>query len=77
MRTKRTIEAHLSADQLFFQSLPPNATRNRAFVESCISQTIQLLSSTHGGHLLPHSAPDAAGSSSENLEGAQLSFFQS
>jgi len=76
--TKRTIEAHLSADQSFLQSLPQDAadlTGNRAFVESCINQTIQILSMTHGGHLLPHTAPNAERSGLENSEGAQLSFF--
>jgi hypothetical protein len=76
--TKRTIESHLSDDQRFLMSLPrdpTDLTSNRTFVESCINQTIQLLSRTRGGHLLPHTASDAAGSYLEDPEGVQLRFF--
>lgn len=79
-RTQRTIETHLSADQSFLQSLPQDGadlTGNRAFVESCITRTIHALSTTHGGHLLPHTAPEAVGSGSDRSEGAQLRFFES
>jgi hypothetical protein len=73
--TKRTIETHLNANQCFLQSLPQDAadlTGNHSFVESCITQTIQLLSRTC---LLPHTAPDAERSCLENSEGVQLSIF--
>jgi hypothetical protein len=65
-RTRRTIEAHLSADQSFLQSLPQDATGNRSFVESCITQTMLVLSRSH---LLPHMAPDPERSYLENSEG--------
>jgi hypothetical protein len=75
--TEHTIETHLGADQLFLQSLPQDTadlTGSQTFVESYNNQTIQLLSRTHGGFLLPCTctAPDAKRSCPE---GVQLSFF--
>jgi hypothetical protein len=74
--TKRTIEAHLAYDQHYIQSLPSNAdlTTSRAYVESCINQTIQLLSKHLEDRILLDTAPDAEGSGLEGSEGASLHF---
>jgi hypothetical protein len=72
--TKRTIELHLQQDQEYFQSL--SSDRDIAIlVQSCITQTIQLLSQLHGDPILPDTEPDADGShpdGSERPEGVLL-----
>ena len=72
--TKRTIEAHLRQDQSFLQTLSAHGD-SAAFVQSCINQTLQLLSQIHGGPSLPGTAPDADGSHPDGLEGALLKFL--
>jgi hypothetical protein len=73
--TKRTLENHLSRDQGFMQSIPPNSdhTSGRDYVESCIQRTIELLSQINTGYLLPDTAPDADRSYLGGSEGAPLS----
>jgi len=67
--TKRTIEAHLQQDQLFLQSLSSD-TDTAILVQSCIDQTMQLISQLHGAPILPDTAPVAGRSYPEGPEGA-------
>lgn len=71
MVTKRTIQAHLEQDQQFLQSLSAE-TKSAILVQSHITQMIQLLSQSHGGHELLATASDHDGSHSEGSKGALL-----
>jgi hypothetical protein len=65
--TKQTIEHHLQRDQQYFQSL--SSDKDIAIlVQSCITQTIRLLSRLHGDPILPDMEPDADGSCSDGSE---------
>lgn len=70
--TKRTIETHLQQDCQFLQTLSSDG-ESAILVQSCISQTRELLSWLHQGPILPGTVPDTDGSHSDGPEGALIS----
>src|ERR1700744_5147100 len=70
--TKRSVESHLKHDQLYLQSLN-SSTKSARFVESCINETIILLSQIHRGSTVLDTEPDLGRSHPEGSEGAQFS----
>lgn len=62
----------MKLDQTRLQSISSANTDLAQFVQSCIDQTIELLSLIYGGHVLLYTAPDVHGSHPETTEGVQL-----
>ena len=71
MVTKRTIEAHLTRDKEFFQSLSAD-TQFAIFVRSRIIEMSHLLANLQGNPVEPHTTPNTGGSLSAGLQGVFL-----